>query len=65
MRNTLLAGRQPTPETLARLLLGLYAAREFETTDPEYAGVLFDVDTSCGGSSSLSERSIAGASVIQ
>ena len=43
VRNTVLVGRQPKPEMLDRLLLGLYAAREFATTDPEYAGVLFDV----------------------
>ena len=37
-------GQQPADEQLDRLLLGVYAAREFETADPAFAEVLFDVE---------------------
>ena len=38
------AGEKPTAALLSRLLLGVYAAREFETTDPAFADVLFAVE---------------------
>ena len=37
-------GERPTDELLDRLTLGIYAAREFETTDPAFADVLFAVE---------------------
>lgn len=36
-------GRAPTPEIQDRVMLGVYAAREFEDDDPEYADVLHKV----------------------
>jgi hypothetical protein len=44
VKQTLESGQPPTDEMLNRLLLGLYAAREFETSDPEFADVLFSVE---------------------
>jgi hypothetical protein len=44
VKQTCDSGETPTREMLDRLLLGLYAAREFETSDPEFADVLFSVD---------------------
>ena len=44
IKSTLEAGEKPTDEQLNRLLLGVYAAREFETSDPEFADVLFEVE---------------------
>jgi hypothetical protein len=44
VKQTLESGEPPTKEMLDRLLLGLYAAREFEASDPEFADVLFAVD---------------------
>ena len=43
LQETLAAGEVPTPEKLDSLTLGLYAAREFETADPDFADVLFRV----------------------
>jgi hypothetical protein len=37
-------GAIPTDTELDSLTLGVYAAREFETTDPEFADVLFTVE---------------------
>ena len=36
-------GRSPDPEKIDSLTLGVYAAREFETTDPDFADVLFRI----------------------
>jgi hypothetical protein len=44
VKQTVDAGRKPDPEKVAALLLGVYAAREFETSDPEFADVLFNVE---------------------
>jgi hypothetical protein len=33
----------PAPEKIDSLTLGVYAAREFETSDPDFADVLFKV----------------------
>ena len=44
IKQTIDAHAKPTDEKLDKLLLGVYAAREFETTDPEFADVLFDVE---------------------
>lgn len=38
------AGAKPDPAKVDKLLLGVYAAREFETSDPEFADVLFNVE---------------------
>jgi hypothetical protein len=35
---------KPTDEKLDSLTMGVYAAREFETSDPEFADVLFKVE---------------------
>ena len=43
LRDVVAAGERPSEEKLDRLTLGLYAAREFEASDPEYADVLFEV----------------------
>jgi hypothetical protein len=37
------AGERPTEENRASLTLGVYAAREFEASDPDFADVLFKV----------------------
>ena len=44
IQRTIAAGERPTPEVLDRLTMGVYAAREFETPDPEFADVLFAVE---------------------
>jgi hypothetical protein len=44
VKQTLESGQPPSQEMVGRLLLGVYAAREFETTDPEFADVLFAVE---------------------
>jgi hypothetical protein len=44
VKQTLDSGQPPKQEMVDRLLLGVYAAREFETTDPEFADVLFAVE---------------------
>ena len=38
------SGATPADEMLGRLTLGIYAAREFETSDPEFADVLFKAE---------------------
>jgi hypothetical protein len=37
------SAQSPDPAKLASLTLGVYAAREFETSDPDFADVLFRV----------------------
>ena len=44
LQETVRLGEVPTPEKLDSLTLGVYAAREFETSDPEFADVLFTVN---------------------
>lgn len=44
IRNALAASRPADPERVDKLLLGVYAAREFEQTDPELANLLFDIE---------------------
>jgi len=44
MKQTIDAHAKPTDEKLDSLTLGVYAAREFETSDPDFAAVLFDVE---------------------
>jgi hypothetical protein len=43
IQDALAATQPPDQERLDSLLLGHYAAREFEMTDPELADVLFEV----------------------
>lgn len=44
MKQTIEAGEKPAPDKVRSLTLGVYAAREFETSDPELADVLFKVE---------------------
>ena len=44
MKKTIAAGERPSGDQLDKLLLGVYAARELETSDPDLAAVLFDVE---------------------
>lgn len=44
MKQTVAAGAKPTADMLDKLLLGVYAAREFESSDPQFADVLFNVE---------------------
>jgi len=44
IKNTLQSGEKPAGDKVDKLLLGLYAAREFETSDPDFADVLFSVE---------------------
>ncbi len=44
MKQTVHAGLRPTEGKIDSLTLGIYAAREFETPDPDFASVLFDVE---------------------
>lgn len=44
MKQTIDAGAKPAPDKVASLTLGVYAAREFETSDPDFADVLFKVE---------------------
>jgi hypothetical protein len=37
-------GQSADPEKIDSLTLGVYAAREFETSDPDFADVLFNVN---------------------
>ena len=37
------AAQSPDPAKIDSLTLGVYAAREFETSDPDFADVLFDI----------------------
>jgi Tsi6 len=44
MKQTIDASAKPDPDKVRSLTLGVYAAREFETSDPEFADVLFKVE---------------------
>lgn len=44
MKQTIDANTRPDPDKVRTLTLGVYAAREFETSDPEFADVLFKVE---------------------
>lgn len=44
MSEVVSAGSAPTDADLNRLTLGVYAAREFESSDPEFADVLFEAE---------------------
>ncbi|HEX2687541.1 MAG TPA: immunity protein Tsi6 family protein [Kofleriaceae bacterium] len=44
MKQTVEARAKPTDDKLDSLTLGIYAAREFEASDPEFADVLFNVE---------------------
>lgn len=44
MKQTVDAKQKPDPAKVDKLLLGVYAAREFETSDPDFADVLFNVE---------------------
>ena len=39
------AGEKPTDDKLDSLTMAVYAAREFETSDPDFADVLFDTES--------------------
>ena len=44
MKQTIDANATPDQDKVRTLTLGVYAAREFETSDPEFADVLFKVE---------------------
>jgi hypothetical protein len=44
VRGLLETDTRPTPEDLDRLTMGVYAAREFEASDPDLAEVLFGIE---------------------
>lgn len=44
MKQTIDVGEKPSPDRVRSLTLGVYAAREFETSDPDFADVLFKVE---------------------
>lgn len=44
LQAALQSGERPAEEKIDSLTLGVYAAREFETSDPEFANVLFAVN---------------------
>jgi hypothetical protein len=44
LKETVDAGQVPTEEKRSSLTLGVYAAREFEASDPDFADVLFKVN---------------------
>ncbi|HET9622080.1 MAG TPA: immunity protein Tsi6 family protein [Kofleriaceae bacterium] len=44
MKQVVTAGDKPTDEKLDSLTMAVYAAREFETSDPDFADVLFDTE---------------------
>jgi hypothetical protein len=44
VKRTLESRQSPDPAMVDKLLLGVYAAREFETSDREFADVLFAVE---------------------
>jgi hypothetical protein len=44
LQDTIDRGEHPAADKIASLTLGVYAAREFETSDPEFADVLFAVN---------------------
>lgn len=43
IRSCVETGRKPTEEEKRSLTIGVYAAREFETSDPEFADLLHDI----------------------
>jgi hypothetical protein len=43
LQTTVTLVQSPDPEKIDNLTLGVYAAREFETSDPDFADVLFDI----------------------
>lgn len=43
LRGLVEAGERPTEEKRRSLTLGVYAAREFEASDPDFADLLFKV----------------------
>jgi hypothetical protein len=43
LQTAVVAAQSPDPATIESLTLGVYAAREFETSDPDFADVLFDI----------------------
>jgi hypothetical protein len=44
MKQVVAAGEKPTDDKLDSLTMAVYAAREFETSDPDFASVLFDTE---------------------
>lgn len=44
MKQTVEAHAKPSEGKLDSLTMGIYAAREFEASDPEFADVLFNVE---------------------
>jgi hypothetical protein len=44
MKQTVEAHAKPSDEKLDSLTIGIYAAREFETSDPDLADLLFNVE---------------------
>jgi len=44
LKETIEVGQIPAAEERRRLTLGVYAAREFEASDPDFADVLFKVN---------------------
>ena len=44
MKQTIAANEKPAKDKVKSLTLGVYAAREFETSDPDFADVLFKVE---------------------
>ncbi|HEX7839544.1 MAG TPA: immunity protein Tsi6 family protein [Kofleriaceae bacterium] len=44
MKQTIATGEKPARDKVKSLTLGVYAAREFETSDPDFADVLFKVE---------------------
>lgn len=44
LHETLSFGQSPTPEKVDSLTLSIYAAKEIETVDPEFADLLFKVN---------------------
>jgi hypothetical protein len=43
LQTAVAAAQSPDPVAIESLTLGVYAAREFETSDPDFADVLFDI----------------------
>jgi Tsi6 len=43
LRAAVAHAESPDPEKIDSLTLGVYAVREFETSDPDFADVLFNV----------------------
>ena len=44
INNALASTDPPVPDRTDELLLGIYAAREFESSDPELADMLFSIE---------------------